>query len=143
MNKNEIEKRFSDIEDLLLKLTETKPSRLRSLWNWCKPYIIPFILGMIVGGLLQHVAIAPQPQATTIERQAATGGAAIPFLNVSPLQSHLNSLLGDSTELLGEGEIAGTPSMSTSAPPLPLNQQVDSGQAPSTRLLRPLIRQTQ
>jgi len=137
MNRSEIENRFSQIEDLLLKLTEEKPSMLRSIWNWCKPYIIPFIIGMMIGGLIGY-------SFTTInsptEQQAVQGGTVIPFpispqLSELTLPSHLNLPQTDSNR-----EIAGTPLMNTSELPSPNSPQVYAGQANSVRLLRPLIR---
>ena len=88
------EKRLSDIEGILQKLVEErqKPSRIRQLWNWGKPHIIPFTFGVIVGMLsaavcgLPSAVNTPQPvigQKTTLEQQAATGGAAVPFPIVS------------------------------------------------------------
>ena len=142
MNKNEIENRFSVIEGMLLKLTEEKPSKIQSLWNWGKPYIIPFVIGVIVGVLITNL-LPLTTNHSTLERQAAQGGAAVPPFtkstqsNASPLPSPSNSLPGDWIE-----GIVDSPSMSISAPPLPSNPQADAGQVPSTRLFRPLIRTT-
>ena len=134
--KEELEQLVAELREQLQQAKE-KPTTIRKLWNWCKPYIIPFILGVIVGvlsacGLSSAISI---PQATTIEQQAAQGGAAVPFPNASPLPSPSNSLPGDWIE-----EIVDLPSMNISELPLPSNPQADDGQAPSTRLLRPLIR---
>jgi len=63
--------------------------------NWITPHIMPFILGMILGGLLPlQISFVSQRQ-TSIEHQAAQGGAVVPFQltqskltqpNGSPLQ---------------------------------------------------------
>jgi len=140
MNRNEIEYRFSQIEDLLLKLAEEKPSMLRNIWKRCKPHIIPFIIGMIVGGIIGYCLI---PNHLPIEQQAVQGGTVIPFFQISTQQSELtlpsrlNLPQADS-----KTEIAGIPLMNSSELPLPHNPQVYAGQANSARSSRPLIRRT-
>jgi len=69
MTSTELETRFTTLEALLLKLTEKKPSALQRFWHWIKPYAIPFILGMILGGFIIGMG----------KQQAASGGAASPF----------------------------------------------------------------
>ena len=129
--------RLDRLEAALLKLTDPKPSILRQCWNWCKPYIIPFLLGVLVGILA--TAVCGLPSAVfppTLERQAAVGGAAIPFPNESPLPSPSNSLPGDSIT-----ESTASSSTNISELPLPPSLQADNGQTNSQRLFhRPLVR---
>jgi hypothetical protein len=115
-------KRLSDIEDVLRKLTEKKPSTFQKLWNGIMPYIIPFILGVIVGVFCSQ---------SLLERQAASGGAAIPFLNGSLSPSPSTLPPNDS-----KAEPADSSSMNTSALPLPANPAADAGQTTSTRFYR-------
>jgi hypothetical protein len=136
MRTNKKKKRFSDIETLLLKLTEKKPSVLRKLWNKCKPYFLPFLFGMMLGNFIQPllwIDIAP----ATLERQAAMGGAAIPFPNETTLPSP--SALPPSDSNKGA---SGLLWKNISALPLPNNRQADAGQTKSTRLFRRLVHLT-
>jgi len=140
MSNHDIEKRFSDIEAILRKLVEPKPSMFRQFWDWAKPYIVPFIFGVIVGGLTfggQWQLPNVVPPRTTIEHQAAQGGAAIPFPNGNLSPVPLTLPLGDWSE-----EIADSPSMSLFEEPSPSNPQADAGQTRSTRFYRPLFRRT-
>ena len=136
------EKRLSDIEGILRQLAEerAKPSRIRRLWNWGKPYIIPFILGMIVGSAavsLLPTADSHLPSPSTLEQQAATGGAVIPFPSGKPSPSLLVSPLIGSTK-----EPSGSSLTSPFEPPSPANPQADNGLTESTRLFRRLTRPT-
>jgi hypothetical protein len=131
MTRNDLEKRFSDLETALLKLTEPKPSMLRKLWNRIKPGIVPFILGVIVGNFAAAV-FTPQ---TILEQQAALGGAAIPFLN--------SSLSPKPLTLPQENSIAEPSDSSltnTSELPSLVNRPADDGQATSTKSFRRLVR---
>ena len=137
------EKRLSDLEGILLKLVEErqKPSRIGQFWKWIKPYIIPFILGMILGGtavilLPSASSRLPSPLAT-LEHQAALGGAAIPFPSGKPSPSFLVSPLSDSPK-----EPSGSSLTSPSEPTSPPNPPAGSGQTESTRLFRRLTRPT-
>ena len=76
-------------------------------------------------------------QPTTLEHQAALGGAVIPFPNGNPSPMPSAMPLGD-----WSGEIADSPSMSPSEPPLLDSPQADAGQTRSTRFYRPLFRRT-
>jgi hypothetical protein len=136
MTNKDMEKRFSDIEGILLKLMEEKPSMIQKLWDQFKPYIIPFILGMMVGTIGQPLSFVYRPQATT-EQQAALGGAVIPFQNSSPSPSPLVLPPKDST-----AEWSGSSLTNIFEPPLPANRQADNGQTTSTKLFRRLVRLT-
>jgi hypothetical protein len=147
------EKRLSEIESMLLKLVEEreKPSRigvatLRRLWKWGKPYIIPFILGMLFGQLVSlPFTFTPQPvieQRTTLEQQAALGGAVIPFPsgNSSPM-------LSTSPPKNSEGYEPPTESTASmwkkvSEPLLPSNPQADTGQTNSQKSFRRTLLRT-
>jgi hypothetical protein len=126
------EKRLSNIETALLKLMEKKPTAWQKLWNRIKPHIIPFILGMIFGGLLTQSIPFVQ---TSLEHQAALGGAAIPFPSGKPSPSLSALLPSDWNEEKSDSSLT-----STSALLLPDNQQADAGQAASTKLFRRLVR---
>ena len=144
MTNKDMEKRFSDIEGILLKLTEEKPSGIRKFWDRFKPYIVPFILGMMVGTFSAAVCGLPSavftPQ-TPIEQQAALGGAVIPFPNGNPSPSPLYALPRDSKAERNGG--VQTPSLTNiSEPPSPPNPPVDNGQTRSTRLFRLPLRPT-
>jgi len=134
----DLEKRISDMETILLKLLEKEPSALQRIWTWCKPYLVPFILGMILGGLT-FGGCGKIPTLfntlTTIEKQAALGGAAIPFPSGNPLPSPSPLPPGDST-----AESTASSLMSTSAEPSPSSPQADGGKTKLTRSFRPLIR---
>ena len=136
MTNKDMEKRFSDIEGILLKLTEEKPSGIRKFWDRFKPYIVPFILGMMVGNFGQVWSFVYRPQ-TPIEQQAALGGAVIPFPNGNPSPSFLALPPKDSTV-----ERNGSSLTNISEPPLPPNRQADNGQTRSTRLFRLPLRPT-
>jgi hypothetical protein len=137
MTKKELETRVAELERLLLKQTEKKPSRTQQCWNRVKPYIIPFILGMMLGTALSATAYRLHPTAspTTLEQQAALGGAAIPFPSVSPLPM-LSALPQDNSTT----ESTASKWMSPSEPPLPDNPPADDGLTNSTRLFRRLAR---
>jgi hypothetical protein len=131
----DIEKRFSDIDEILLKLMEKEPSTFQKIWNWAKPFIIPFILGAIFSGLIQQQIPFTLNTRTTIEQQAATGGAAIPFPSGSPLPSPS----APPPEDWKAGQTAASLT-NTSEPPSPPSPLADKGQTKSTRLFRPLFR---
>ena len=131
----DLEKRLSDIETVLRILTEKKPSALQKIWTWCKPYLVPFILGMIVGGLTFGGQWQLPNVVQNIEKQAALGGAAIPFPSGNPLPSPSPLPPGDST-----AESTASSLMSTSAEPSPSSPQADGGKTKLTRSFRPLIR---
>jgi len=148
MTNKEMEKRFSDIEGILLKLMEgieERPqknfaavSKLPSaVLHWIKPYVIPFILGVIVG-IFSAAVFTPQ---TPIEQQAALGGAVIPPFsnwiqpNGSPSPGPLYSPPRDSTVGWRDSSLTNI-----SEPPLPANRQADNGQATSTKLFKRLVR---
>ena len=113
MTKNELEQRNADIEALLqmslereTKLqeqlrqqSEPKPSAVRNLWVWCKPYIITIILVMIVCGQFVYIATQTKPvvnqQTSILEQQAALGGAAIPFQERSAIADALELAAGE------------------------------------------------
>ena len=134
MTYQDIAQRISAIEELLQQLTQKKPSLLRRLVNWCKPFIIPFILGMLVGGIA--VPIALQGKAANFsQQQAALGGAVIPFPSVSPSPSLSALPLIDSMQ-----EPSGCTSTSTSEESSPSNPQADAGQTTSIRFYRTLRR---
>ena len=136
MTKKELENLVAELQ---MQLTASKqPTTIRQCWTWCKPYLVPFILGMIVGGLTvtfwQSPAI-PGITQTTLEKQAALGGAAIPFQSGNPSPS-----LSASPPTNSKAETTASLWMNTSEPPLPPNPQADNGHMPLTRLFRPLIR---
>jgi hypothetical protein len=151
------EKRLSDIEDVLLKLMEAEERRqtadnkpqqsdgrsslASSAASLLKPaalllpYIIPFILGMMVGYLMFGTTGNLLPPAfdtrTTIEQQAARGGAAIPFPSGNP-----SPTLWSPPQENSKTELTASLWMSTSEPPLPNSPQVDNGQTNSQRSFR-------
>ena len=135
--KKELEQQNVELIELLRKTMEPKPSTVRQLWDMCKPYVIPFVLGMMFG--IMSVAVCGLPTAVfspkNLERQAALGGAAVPFWNDSPLPSPWNSPLGD-------WMLAPTDSLSMniSEPPSQANPQADAGQKKSINSSRPLTR---
>jgi len=70
-----------------------EPSAFQKFWNWLKPYVIPFILGMIVGGLtvgFWKSPVIPGITQTTLEQKAASGGAVIPFSERQSLAESLD-----------------------------------------------------
>jgi hypothetical protein len=139
MSNNHLEKRLSDLESILLKLTEKKPSKLRKFWNWIKPYVIPFILGMMVGNIGQLLPTWFDTR-TANKQQAVQGGAAPPFSkwvqpNGSPSPSPSTSLPGNSTT-----ESTASSLTNTSELPSPPSRQADDGQKKSTRLFKRLGR---
>ena len=144
------------VAELFREQMATRPSVFRQLWEWLTPHIVPVIIGVIFGMLLTGMLFdsrsplatlttnhSPLTTKTTLEHQAAIGGAAIPPFsilaqpNASPLPSLWNSPPGDWIE-----EIADTPFTNTSSEEAsPSSPQVGSGQANSlelypTRLLR-------
>jgi len=123
------EKRLSDIEAILRTLTEKKRSTFQKIWTWIKPYLVPFVLGMILGGLSTYSFVSQQ--------QAASGGAAIPFPSGKPSPSLSALPPSDSNE-----ETADSSSMSTFALPSQVNPAADNGQTRSTKLFRTLTRRT-
>jgi len=133
MTKKELENLVTELRAQLV--TSTQPSTIRQCWNWAIPSIIPFILGMILGGFVAYsVAVCGLPSAnfpTTLEQQAALGGAAIPFPSGNPSPSLWTSLPKNSTK-----ESTASLWMNTSEPPLPRNPRADNGQPPSTRFYR-------
>jgi len=138
MTPQELTQRLSDIEGILLQLMEKKPSRIRQIWNWMKPSLVPFILGMMVGILSAVVCGLPSavfPPLTT--KQAASGGAAIPPFsewtqrNGNPLPSPSSMPQGNS-----KTELSGSSLRNISEPPLPVNPAVDDGQANFPRSFR-------
>ena len=105
---------------------------LQKFWKWLKP----FLLGVIIGYFVLPSSFVSFPQ-TTIERQAALGGAAIPFPSGSP-----SPTLSASPPKNSKAGATAYSWMNISAPPLPGNPQADNGQTQSTRLFRPLNRRT-
>ena len=115
-----------ELEALVTKLqAEAKSSMIRKLWDWCKPSLIPFILGMLVGGTAAGFRLP------ALEQQAATGGAVIPFPSVSPSPSLSALPLIDSMQ-----EPSDCTSMSTSEESSPSSPQADAGQTTSIRFYR-------
>jgi hypothetical protein len=92
---------------------------------------------MIIGNFGQPLSFVSTPQ-TTLEQQAATGGAAIPFPNGKPSPTLSVSPSNNS-------QTEPTPALwkSLSEPPSPSNPQADNGQTKSTKSSRPLLRLTQ
>ena len=142
MTNKEIEKRLSDIDDILRTLAEKKNGSFLSaafcrLWAAVSKYIIPFVLGIIAGSVWQPPVLFQQ-QPATLEQQAALGDAAIPFPSGKPSPMPATPLPKDSNR-----EPSGSSWTSPSELPLPANRQADAGQTTSTRLFKPLIRRTQ
>jgi len=138
MTKKELEHLVAELQT---QLTASKqPSTIRRFWNRAKPSIIPFILGMILGGFAAYsAAVCGLPSVvsqTSLEKQAALGGAVIPFPSGNPSPSLSASPPSDSNVGTADSSLT-TPS----EPPLLNSPQADNGQTPSTRLFRPLIRQ--
>ena len=113
------------------------PSAFTNFWTQHKQSIVSFILGMMLcgpitetGKFVMTVANLPTP-----EKQAAQGGAAIPFPSDSPLPVPWNMLPMDSS--MGSTDSLW---MNTSEPPSPSNQQTGIGGAPSTNNSRPPLR---
>jgi hypothetical protein len=101
--------------------------------NRIKPYILPFLFGIMVGVFFQHfISFTRQ---TSLEQRAASGGAAIPFASGSLLPSPSALPPGDSNT-----ETIATSSKSSYELPLPVNRPADTGQTRSMRLSRPLAR---
>ena len=126
----DIEKRISDLETNVLQLMVEKD---KSRFKWIPAWFIPCVIGVMIGLLIANFPTLTTHHSplTTLEQQAATGGAAIPFLKESHLPSLLNSPPGDS-----KTESADSSSMSISEPPLPNSRQADNGQANSQKLFR-------
>jgi hypothetical protein len=143
MTNKDIVQRLAGIDEILLKLIEEreKPSSLLKIWQWIKPYIIPFVLGMITGNFCQApILFAPQPQ-TSIEQQAALGGAAIPpFSNWTQQSGSPSPGLATLPPENLMKESNDFSSMSTSALSLPVNRPADAGQTTLPRLLNPRTR---
>jgi len=137
--RKELEQQNAELLELLRLATTPKPSKVQQFWTWCKPYLVPFILGAMLGGVVAYsAAVSGLPSVvsqTSLEQKAALGGAAIPFRSGNPLPSLLALPPSDSN--MGTADSSLT---STSEPPLPPNLQADNGQTPSTRFYRPLIR---
>jgi len=138
MSNRTLTTRVSDLEEAVLKLMDEQcPHRI-------KQSIIPFIFGMMIGGI--GMTLLPSAcstrtaieQKTTFEQQAALGGAAIPFPSGKPSPNVLNVLPKDS-----KAEPADCSLTNTSEPPLPSSLQADDGQKESTRFFRRLGRPTQ
>jgi len=142
MTKKELEQQNAELLENLRQLMaeNEKPSAFKKFWNWGKPYIIPFILGMILG-LVVGIGGQSIPLGNltplTIEKQAALGGAVIPFPNVSPSPSHSTSPQGNSP-----AESTASSLTNTCAPPSPPSLQVDDGQRILRRSYSPLLRRT-
>jgi hypothetical protein len=128
---NNTEKRLCDIETILRMLVEErrKLSRIGQLWNRWKSHLIPFILGMILGGVAAN-CLLPSAQ-PTLEQQAALGGAAIPFPSGSP-----SPMLSTSPPEISEAESTASSLMNISEPPLPPSPPAESGQMNSQRSFR-------
>jgi len=143
MTDNELENRLATFEKLLLARIEVKPSTVRKFWDWAKPYIVPFIFGVIVGGMFVNIPTPAFPLVSKIssnstpklEQQAASGGAAIPFPSESPLPSPLTPPPGYLIEEMTDSSLT-----SISEEPSPPVPQVDNGQRTSRRYSRPLLR---
>jgi len=99
MTRKELENKVAELTEQLRQQSEPKPSAVRNLWNWCKPYIIPFILGVIVCGQFVYIATQTKPvvnqQTSILEQQAALGGAAIPFQERSTIVDALELAAGE------------------------------------------------
>ena len=168
----------TELKELLQQIKEekaqliaerNKPSMFRNSWNWAKPYIIPFIFGVIVGGLVVSIPIPTMPFVSqqsakleqqapvvaTLEQQAALGGAAVPFPSVSPSPPPLNSPPSDwsmeeameenmeeNREEMEQSEPIDSSLTTTSESPSPSSPQADSGETPSTRYYRLPLRRT-
>ena len=139
-----------ELENLVLELqsqlaASKQPSTIRQFWDRVKPYLVPFILGAMLGGIVTYSAVCGLPTVstqTTLEQKAASGGAVIPFPSGSPSPSHSSLLPSDSKAEVTAG--VKTPSWTnTSEPPLPKSPQADNGQTPSTRFYRLPLRRTQ
>jgi len=135
MTKKELEQMNAELQASLRQLLEAKekPFKIVQFWNWFKHYIIPLIVGMIVGLFIAHYSSLTTNHLplTTIEQQAASGGAAIPFPSGTPSPTPSTSLPQDST-----AESTASSWMSTFEPPSPSNPQADSGQTNSQRSYR-------
>ena len=130
MTSTELDTRFATLEALLLKLTEKKPSAVQRFWHWIKPYVIPFILGMMFGGLIIGIG----------QQQAASGGAASPFPVLKQSSGSPLPMLSSMPPNDWNAETVPTPSMNTSEPPLQANPVADAGQTKSTGFYRPPLR---
>jgi hypothetical protein len=139
MTKKELE---NLVAELRAELAASKqPSTIRQFWTWCKPYLVPFILGAMLGSIVTYSAVCGLPSAdtqTSLEQKAALGGAVIPFPSGNPLPSPLASPPKDS-----KAESTASLWTTLSEPPLPSNPQADNGQTTSTRFYRLLTRRMQ
>ena len=137
------EQRLADIEEILLHV-DMKIERLSKTSRttfWAKPYIIPFVFGVIFGGLFVNIPAPTIPfvsqSSAKLEQQAAAGGAAIPFPSVSPSPPPSTLPPGDST-----AESTSSSSTSMSEESSPNSPQADAGQTTSTRFYRLPFRRT-
>ena len=134
---------FNVIHAKIYKLERSRASMIQRFWAWCKQNYQTLVVSILLSLLIVTNVPNPiryfvdKPQPTTIEQQAAQGGAVVPFWNDKPSPVPLKS----PPENLKRERI-GSPSMSTSDSPLPPNPQADNGQKESTRSFRPLIRRT-
>jgi hypothetical protein len=111
-----------------------------------KNELVQFVMMLITGAMLifvfgfyigkescQHRQT--ESSSTTLEQQAALGGAAIPFPSDNPSPTPSN--LPQRTSTAGATAASST---NIFEPPSPSSQQADSGQQDSTRYSRPLLR---
>ena len=141
--KKELEQRNAELEEMVRQLLEAKStlSVFRRFWNWLKPCVVPFMIGMMLGSIIVYMADPTPPyakqQTVTLEQQAAQGGAAIPFSSGSPSLLPWNLQPND---LMGEASDFSL--TNTSEEPSPSNPQADSGQTTSERYYRLPLRRT-
>ena len=83
MTKKELEQLLADMKEQAQRSDEIieqlrlaakpKPSVFSRAWNWCKPFILPFVLGVIIGGLYVNILTPPMrivyPQSSKLEPQ--------------------------------------------------------------------------
>jgi len=136
MTKKELENLVAELQTQLA--ASKQPSTIRRFWTWCKPYLVPFILGALLGSIVTYSAVCGLPSAiSTLEQQAALGGAVIPFPSGNSSPSLLALPLKNS-----KAESTAPLWMSTSEPPLQGSPQADNGQRTSTRSFGRPIRPT-
>ena len=101
--------------------------------------MLGFGIGKFVNIPAPTIPVATQ-QTSTLEQQAAAGGAAIPFPSVSPSPPPLTTPPSDSWEPSpteeAEEELNGCTSTNTSEESSPSSPQADAGQTTSTRFYR-------
>jgi len=132
VNDEETASRFINEPQVEKSTRQTPAPRSNNLWFW----VAMMLIGFWIVSYLPSCSTAPAPSpVTTIEHQAALGGAAIPFPSVTPSPMPSEPPLGD-----WNAATADSPSMSPSELPLPDSPQADAGQTRSTRLFRPLLR---